>query len=65
MFLQVSLNFSEIFKQLVPNGKAQLIMKKETKESEEDSSSQEQSSSSGRGKTYDEYNGISIKVSTV
>jgi len=61
-FKQVSHNFSEFFKQLVTNGKAQLIMKKETKDSEEESSSQDQSSGS-RGKSYDEYSGISIKVS--
>ena len=27
-FLQVSKNFSDVFKQLVPNGKAQLVMKR-------------------------------------
>lgn len=62
-FKQVSHNFSDIFKQLVPAGKAQLIMKKETKDSEEDSASQSADSSQGRGKSYDEFSGISIKVS--
>uniref|UniRef100_A0A7M5WMF7 RecF/RecN/SMC N-terminal domain-containing protein n=1 Tax=Clytia hemisphaerica TaxID=252671 RepID=A0A7M5WMF7_9CNID len=66
-FKQVSHNFSDIFKQLVSGGKAQLIMKRaEAKESiEEDSQSQstDQSSSQRSAKQYDEFSGISIKVS--
>jgi len=65
-FKQVSHNFSDIFKQLVSGGKAQLIMKRaEAKEStEEDSQSQSTESSSQRSaKQYDEFSGISIKVS--
>lgn len=61
-FKQVSVNFSDMFKQLVPAGKAQLIMKKEAKESESEESTSQDSGSS-RGKAYDEYSGISIKVS--
>lgn len=60
---QVSHNFSDIFKQLVNGGKAQLIMKRETKDSEEDSASQSSQTSSQRSmKSYDEFSGISIKV---
>ena len=66
-FFQVSHNFSEIFKLLVNGGKAQLIMKRETKDSEEESSSSQQSSqvtsSQRSAKTFDEFSGISIKVS--
>lgn len=61
---QVSHNFSDIFKQLVHGGKAQLIMKREAKDSEEESqSSQSQSSSQRSTKSFDEFVGVSIKVS--
>ena len=62
---QVSHNFTDIFKQLVPGGKAQLVMKKEPRNenSEEESQSQSESSSSQRSlKSFDEFSGISIKV---
>ncbi|XP_065648082.1 structural maintenance of chromosomes protein 3 isoform X2 [Hydra vulgaris] len=62
-FKQVSQNFSEIFKQLVRGGKAQLIMKKELREEEEHSHSQSDSSSQRSMKNYDEFSGVSIKVS--
>lgn len=63
-FKQVSHNFSDIFKQLVPGGKAQLIMKKETRDTEDESSqSQSDSASQRSGKNFDEFSGISIKVS--
>jgi len=67
-FKQVSHNFTDCFKQLVHGGKAQLIMKKEKRDqqtdTEEDSQSQSESSSSQRSmKSFDEFTGISIKVS--
>lgn len=63
-FKQVSHNFSDIFKHLVPGGKAQLIMKRaEARDTEEDSQSQSESSSQRSVKQFDEFSGISIKVS--
>merc|ERR1719505_298199 len=68
-FKQVSTNFAEIFKKLVPNGRASLKMKKETTEQTEEeqgSSSQGQSesgSSQRSQKVYDQYSGVTITVS--
>lgn len=64
-FKQVSHNFSDIFKQLVPGGKAQLVMKKEQRNenSEEETQSQSETSSQRSMKSFDEFSGISIKVS--
>lgn len=68
-FKQVSTNFAEIFKKLVPNGRASLKMKKANAtdtlpDEEEGSSSQGASSSSQRSsKKYDEYSGVSITIS--
>ena len=60
----MSHNFSDIFKQLVHGGKAQLIMKRAEANSnpEEESQSQSDSASQRSGKQYDEFSGISIKV---
>ncbi|XP_065071317.1 structural maintenance of chromosomes protein 3-like [Rhopilema esculentum] len=66
-FKQVSHHFSEIFKQLVPSGKATLIMKTDAADSQEDeesvASSQRSSSSQRSMKPIDEFTGISIKIS--
>jgi len=66
-FKQVSHHFSEIFKQLVPSGKATLIMKNDAVDSQEEEESlpfSQRSSSSQRSmKPIDEFTGISIKIS--
>eukprot|EP00794_Sanderia_malayensis_P005549 gene5549-6234_t len=66
-FKQVSHYFSEIFKQLVPSGKATLIMKTSAADSqdEEDSvgSSQRSAASERSMRPIDEFTGISIKIS--
>jgi len=64
-FKQVSSHFADIFKTLVPGGKASLtLMKDRTQDGDEDSSSQPSSEpSSSQGKIYDNYIGVSIKVS--
>lgn len=55
-FKQVSRFFSEVFRQLVPSGHAQLIMKTET---EETSDYQEETETS----TVDQFTGVGIRVS--
>eukprot|EP00112_Aurelia_sp_Birch-Aquarium-sp1_P006184 Seg1688.15 transcript_id=Seg1688.15/GoldUCD/mRNA.D3Y31 product="Structural maintenance of chromosomes protein 3" protein_id=Seg1688.15/GoldUCD/D3Y31 len=65
-FKQVSHHFSDIFKQLVPSGKATLIMKTDAADSQEDDSemsSQRSSSSQKSMRPIDEFTGISIKIS--
>lgn len=65
-FKQVSYNFTAVFKELVPRGKANLVMKTEAPQTDdEDESSQSQSSSSQSQSRLpsDKFSGVSIKVS--
>jgi len=64
-FKQMSHNFSEVFKQLVPHGKATLVMKTDPLEQaeEEDDSEASQSQSQRSVPLVDQFTGISIKVS--
>ncbi|KAL9982921.1 hypothetical protein ACROYT_G005036 [Oculina patagonica] len=64
-FKQMSHNFTEVFKQLVPHGKATLVMKTDPVEQveEEESSEASQSESQRSVPLVDQFTGISIKVS--
>lgn len=64
-FKQMSHNFSEVFKQLVPHGKATLVMKTDPVEQaeEEEDSEASQSQSQRSVPLVDQFTGISIKVS--
>jgi len=59
-FKQVSKNFSEVFQQLVPKGKASLIMKRRATEEEPQSQSQ---TTGKKGSRVEQYTGVTIKVS--
>ncbi|CAF0914435.1 unnamed protein product [Adineta ricciae] len=60
-FKQVSLYFTEVFKRLVPDGTAHLVIKKG--ENEDYDSEQVSSQSSGQQMSVDEFTGVGIKVS--
>lgn len=67
-FKQVSYNFTAVFKEMVPRGKAKLVMKTEEAAATDDEgeSSQSQASSSSQSQSKlpsDRFSGVSIKVS--
>jgi len=59
-FKQVSKNFAEVFQELVPKGKAQLIMKRRAAEDDDQQSQSQPQAKKGR---VDQYTGVTIKVS--
>lgn len=62
-FKQMSHNFTEVFKQLVPHGKATLVMKTDPVEQMEEEEDSEGSQSQRSVPLVDQFTGISIKVS--
>jgi structural maintenance of chromosome 3 (chondroitin sulfate proteoglycan 6) len=65
-FKQVSKNFSDVFQELVPNGKGQLVMKRAEELPSADTEDEDslRPSGSGRGPSVDEhFTGVSIRVS--
>lgn len=62
-FKQMSHNFTEVFKQLVPHGKATLVMKTDPVEQTEEEEDSEASQSQRSVPLVDQFTGISIKVS--
>lgn len=62
-FKQMSHNFTEVFKQLVPHGKATLVMKTDPVEQTEEEEDSEGSQSQRSVPLVDQFTGISIKVS--
>lgn len=64
-FKQVSKNFSEVFKELVPHGHGQLIMKRAVEEMISSQESEEDSSSAATpmAPPPDQFSGVSIRVS--
>jgi structural maintenance of chromosome 3 (chondroitin sulfate proteoglycan 6) len=63
-FKQIARNFSEVFAELVPGGKATLVLlkRKESKDAEEDSEAEELAEKDGAGEFEKQYIGVGIKV---